>query len=93
MLHLSRSQSLPFTIFTVTVMHHVYPPTTTQEKRLHTHFFFISLGTTIYTQEKLEATVLQNLRKKQGALYSLGENGEYKNHFILGVSLQEVRLH
>ena len=37
--------------------------------------------------------VLQNLRKKQGALYSLGENGEYENHFILGVSLQEVRLH
>ena len=34
--------------------------------------------------------VLQNLRKKQGALYTLGEN---KNHFILGVSVQEVRLH
>ena len=71
----------------------MFTPPPPQEKRLHTHFFFYFSWDDYNTQEKLEAMVLQDLREKQGALYSLGENGEDKNHFILGVSLQGVRLH
>ena len=73
-------------------MHHVYPPPPPPRKTFAKPFFFYLSWDDYNTQEKLEAMVLQDLREKQGALYSLGENGEYKNHFILGVSLQEVRL-